>query len=204
MPRERIVLLHLRHLVQAKSPFAAPISCCGSDVPSHTMASSVTVLKSLPCRSWGWSDLGYMGGLPQDSEPVPLPRSPQVLPLGGAGRRFSPNITVACWPRPPLYSTCSFTCWNGGCPTSNMDLLITPSTISFMAVAAQHREATHRVGAASRLGGGPCLEKALFPEQNYSARKSLRLPFSGSLGFSFYPEWSLSLSNVHEKWRWAS
>ena len=68
-----------------------------------------------------------------------------------------------------------------------------------MAVAAQLREATHTVGAASRLGGGPCLEKALFPEQNYSARESLRLPSSGSLGFNSYPSDHFHASNVKER-----
>ena len=34
---------------------------------------------------WSRNNLSNMGGRPQDSEPVPLPRSLQASPLGGAG-----------------------------------------------------------------------------------------------------------------------
>ena len=60
------------------------------------------------------------------------------------------------------------------------------------------REATHS-GAASRLGSGPRLEKVLFPEQNYSARESLKLPSSGSLGLNSYPSDHFHASNVKER-----
>ena len=55
------------------------------------------------------------------------------------------------------------------------------------------------MGAASRLGGGPCLEKVLFPEQNYSVRESLKLHSSGSLGLNSYPSDHFHASNVKER-----
>merc|ERR1712012_386823 len=60
------------------------------------------------------------------------------------------------------------------------------------------REATYG-GAASRLGSGPRLEKVLFPEQNYSARESLKFLSSGSLGLKSYPSDHFPASNVKER-----
>ena len=55
------------------------------------------------------------------------------------------------------------------------------------------------MGAASRLGGGLCLGKVLFPEQSYSARESLKLPSSGSPGLNSYPSDHFHASNVKER-----
>ena len=55
------------------------------------------------------------------------------------------------------------------------------------------------MGAASCLGGGPCLGEVLCPEQNYSARESLKLPSSGSPGLNSYPSDHFHASNVKER-----
>ena len=56
-----------------------------------------------------------------------------------------------------------------------------------------------RWGPLPAWEAAPCLGKVLFPEQNFSARESLKLPSSGSPGLNSYPSDHFHASNVKER-----